>query len=116
MKPSKSVIYKDEQKQKQNTLIDILKLHSSPLNVDIKTITPQELDKTEKQKAILDLLPTIKEYFAIKNRALIYPNETKRPHLAIIKVLLKEYYQIVGKYVNEHGIKNTRYIFYPIVS
>lgn len=116
MKPSKSAIYKDEQKQIRNTLIDILKLHNSPLNVDVKTITLQELDKTEKQKAILDLLPTIKEYFAIKNRALVYPNETKRPHLEIIKLLLKEYYQIVGKYVNEHGIKTTGYFFYPIVS
>lgn len=116
MKQPKSAVFKAEQDQLRKDLLEILNLHTYPLNADVKTITLHELDKVEKQEAVMNLLPSIKKYFTITNKALIYPNETKRPHLTIVRFLLKENYQIVGKYVEESGLKTTRYYFYPLKS
>lgn len=111
---AKSVQFKAEQEQLRQELLSILNLQVCSFNESAKTITLREIDQDERKQAIMELLPKVRQYFTVTNKALIYRNDTKRPHLTIVRFLLKDSHQIVNKYVEEKGVKTIRYFFYHI--
>ena len=92
----KSELYKTEQLQLCDKIIEILQLDDS------RSTTLYELDTNkDKQKKILDLIPDIRKYFSF---TLIIgasePEKVKRPYLSIIKGITKLKYEMVhGDYV-----------------
>tara|TARA_B100000315_G_C14099220_1_gene372922 strand:+ start:83 stop:424 length:342 start_codon:yes stop_codon:yes gene_type:complete len=89
----KSELYKKEQNDIVNELIDILSLN------DTDTLTLYELDNDEeKQNEIMSLIPKIRKYYSFNNiRGVGEPEKIKRPWLSIIKQLLKKKYKITRK-------------------
>jgi hypothetical protein len=110
---NKSDLYKQEQLNLANQIIDILKL------IDNK-ITLYELDNSpEKTNKILSLLPDLRKYFTFRNMCGIEnPENMKRPWLSIIKHVTKILYNIETKdkmiTINKHPIRTRIYIFTKI--
>ena len=106
----KSELYKKEQVELLNKIINILKL------VDNR-ITLHELDNSpEKTNEILLLLPELRKYFTFRNVCGIEkPDNMKRPWLSIIKHVTKVSYNIEMKdkmvTIDKHPIKTRIYIF-----
>jgi hypothetical protein len=107
----KSELYKTEQLQLCDKIIEILQLDDS------RSTTLYELDTNkDKQKKILDLIPDIRKYFSF---TLIIgaskPEKVKRPYLSIIKGITKLKYEMVhGDYVlkkDDERIRTKRYVF-----
>lgn len=88
----KSELYKKEQLEIIDQIISILDMKDN-------TITLYELDNNlDKTKKILDLIPTIRKYYAFNNiKAVGEPERIKRPWLSIIKQLCKVKYKISRK-------------------
>ena len=107
----KSILYKKEQDEILQKIINILDLD------DENSITLHELDTNKKkQKLILDLIPTIRKYFSYKNVVgIANPTECKRPYYSIIKFIMKPHYHIYNSdsriMVNNIKIRTTKYIF-----
>tara|TARA_B100001167_G_C16610278_1_gene230006 strand:- start:76 stop:435 length:360 start_codon:yes stop_codon:yes gene_type:complete len=107
----KSVLYKKEQDEILQKIINILDLD------DENSITLHELDTNkEKQKLILDLIPTIRKYFSYAcMKGVREPEKVKRPCLSIIKHITKKKYHIYNSdsriMVNNIKIRTTKYIF-----
>ena len=91
----KKELYKKEQGKIIDKIIDIIGLD------DENSVTLYELDNNEeKQKKIMDLIPEIRKYFSYSYvRALMYPDETKRVYLSIIRQLTKQKYKMFSKEV-----------------
>jgi len=107
----KSELYKTEQLQLCDKIIEILQLDDS------RSTTLHELDTNkDKQKKILDLIPDIRKYFSF---TLIIgasePEKVKRPWLSIIRCITKLKYEMVhGDYVlkkDDEKIRTKRYVF-----
>jgi len=107
----KSELYKTEQLQLCDKIIEILQLDDS------RSTTLYELDTNKKkQKKILDLIPDIRKYFSF---TLIIgasePEKVKRPWLSIIRCITKLKYEMVhGDYVlkkDNEKIRTKRYVF-----
>lgn len=94
----KSDLYPCEQGQVRRKILDII-----ALNTD-NTITLYELDNDpEKQKAIMDLIPEILKWFAVRDSdSARYPEKFDRPWLSLIRFILKPKYNIISK---DHRIK-----------
>ena len=107
----KSVLYKKEQDKIIDEIINILELDHE------NSITLHELDTNkEKQKLILDLIPTIRKYFSYKNVVgIATPTQCKRPYYSIIKFITKPKYNIYNSdsriMVNNIKNRTTKYIF-----
>jgi glycerol dehydrogenase-like iron-containing ADH family enzyme len=88
----KSLLYEKEQTEIINEIISILDMEGN-------TITLYELDNdSDKTQKIVDLIPTIRKYYAFNNiKAVAEPEKIKRPWLSIIKQLCKEKYTISRK-------------------
>lgn len=114
MKPPKSEKFKEQQCAIKQQLLDILKLEDATFNPEVKTKTLYEIDQEDTKQKILDLIPQVKEYFTIRNVSLIYTDDTKRPHLTVIKEVLKKDYKVQSTFVQEGNIKTRRYNFYPL--
>lgn len=114
MKPPKAEKFKEQQQAIKQQLMDILKLEDATFNPEVKTKTLFEIDQEETKQKILDLIPQVKEYFTIRNVSLIYAEDTKRPHLTVIKEVLKKDYKVQSTFVQEGSIKTRRYNFYPL--
>ena len=110
----KSEKFKEEQEQLKKDLLSIIQLKDAPFNSEIKTITLNELDQIETKQRVLDLLPRLKQFFAVKNKVFYYPEDVKRLHLSIIKEVLKTEYKITSTFVRDGSIKTRRYHFYPV--
>lgn len=89
----KSILYKKEQDEILDKLINILGLD------DNNSTILYELDNDEnKQKQILDLLPDIRKYYSLSNtKGIAYPETLKRPWLSIIRVIIKPKYKLISK-------------------
>ena len=111
---AKSETFKEEQQQIKNALLNIIDLQDADFNPEVKTTTLYELDKDDKKKKIIELIPQIRKYFAVSNKAFFYPEESKRLHMTVIRELLKHDFKIQSTFVWEGGIKTRRYSFYPI--
>ena len=94
----KSELYKKEQEEICNKIIEILDLPET------NTITLYELDNDkEKQEKIIELIPDIRKYFSFNSiKAVGEPHRIKRPWLSIIKQITKLKYTITTK---DHRIK-----------
>lgn len=90
---TKKEVYKKEQNEIIDKIIDILSLNET------NTITLYELDNDiEKQNELLSLIPIIRKYFSYNNiKAVGEPYRIKRPWLSIIKQLTKEKYKITSE-------------------
>lgn len=114
---SKSVAYKAEQQKVLLDLIQILELQTRT------TYTLLELDNDPMiQEQIMELIPRIKNYFNCNNiKSASHPEKIKRPWLSIIKIMLKDRYQIVIEDIHikqEAGnfIHSKKYTFRPLRS
>ena len=107
----KSELYKNEQLQICDTIIDILQLDNT------KSTTLYELDNNkDKQKRILDLIPDIRKYFSFTSIiGASEPEKTKRPWLSIIRNITKLKYDMIhGDFVlkkNDEKIRTKKYVF-----
>jgi hypothetical protein len=95
---AKSELYKKEQEEFSNKIIEILDLPKTNI------ITLYELDNDkEKQEKIIELIPYIRKYFSFNSiKAVGEPHRIKRPWLSIIKQITKLKYTITAK---DHRIK-----------
>jgi hypothetical protein len=107
----KSELYKKEQEEIADKIIDILELDED------NQITLHELDNDkDKQKKILDMIPNMRKYFAFnKVKAIAEPKKSKRPWLAIIRQLTKLKYKMERKdhriYTDNKTIRTIIYTF-----
>jgi hypothetical protein len=111
---AKSETFKDEQDQIKKKLINMLPLKDADFNPEVKTITLYELDQEDMKNSLIALIPEIRKYFAVTNKAFFYPEESKRLHMTVLRELLKNDYKIQSTFVWEGGIKTRRYHFYPV--
>ena len=98
----KSELYKVEQEEIVDEIINILSLEST------NKITLYELDQNiEKQTKIMELIPKIRKYYSFNNiKAVGEPYKIKRPWLSIIKQLTKSRYKITSKDFRYKSKKN----------
>jgi hypothetical protein len=107
----KSELYKNEQLEIMNKIINILELD------DNNSITLYELDNDiEKQEKILEILPEIKKYFKCKCvKSLIAPEKVKRIYLSLIRYITKLEYNMIGVQFliqkDKSKIRTVKYIF-----
>ena len=89
----KTELYEKEQHQIIDTIINILDLQNK------NSYTLYELDNNiDIQIRIMNLIPTIRTFFAFNNlKAIGEPERFKRPYLSIIKNLIKNKYSITSK-------------------
>ena len=100
----KSELYKKEQDEIVNKIINILDLENK------NTYTLYELDKNEEiQKQIMELIPEIRKWFSFNNmKAVGEPSKIKRPWLSIIKHLIKSKYNMIS--LDYHFTENGKHI------
>jgi hypothetical protein len=107
----KNELYKKEQNEILDKIIDILKLDKDGC------IILHEIDQDKnKQKKIMELIPDIRKYFSF---TLIYgatkPDKAKRPYLSIIKSITKTRFKIMScdhRYKKDGEIIRTKkYVF-----
>jgi hypothetical protein len=100
----KSELYKKEQEEIVDKIIEILDLENK------KSYTLYELDKNEEiQEKIMELIPEIRKWFSFNNmKAVGEPEKRKRPWLSIIKNLIKTKYNMVS--LDHHFTENIKYI------
>jgi len=109
----KSELYKTEQLQLCDKIIEILQLD------DDNSFLLKDLDNNiDKQKQILDLIPEIRKYFSFSSIiGASEPKKTKRPYMSIIRQICKIKYNVVPKnYMlrreNEKEVKTMKYFFF----
>lgn len=109
----KSELYKKEQEDIMNKIINILELD------DDHSTTLYEMDNNlEMQNKITTLIPDIKKYFSSSYiDGIKAPSRIKRPYLSIIKHIVKLKYNIYNSdcriIVDGKKIRTTRYVFIP---
>ena len=108
----KSELYKKEQEQITDKIIQILNLDSD------NGIILCELDNDkDKQNKILDLIPEIRKYFSFTSSiGASEPNKSKRPYLSIIRQFTKNKYNMLScdyriKNDDKSEIRTKKYIF-----
>jgi len=100
----KSELYKKEQEEIVDKIIEILNLENE------KSYTLYELDNNEEiQKQIMELIPEIRKWYSFNGmKAVGDPERIKRPWLSIIKHLIKSKYNMVS--LDHHFTDNKKYI------
>lgn len=107
----KKDLYKNEQTEIIDKIINIIKLDNN------NSFILYEFDNDmEKQEKIYELTAEIKLYFRVGSvKSLIYPEKMKRVYLSIIKLVLKDGYNIFSKdykmIKNEIVIRTKKYFF-----
>ena len=108
----KSILYKKEQKELIDKIINILELD------DDNSIILYNLDNDqEKQNKILALIPEIRKYYSFSTIiGASDPTKAKRPYLSIIRQLTKSKYNMKSydyriKQNNKEDIRTKKYIF-----
>lgn len=108
----KSILYKEEQEELINEIINILELD------DENSIILYDLDNDEiKQGKILELMPRIRKYYSFSTIiGASYPTKAKRPYLSIIRQLTKSKYKLNSydyriKQNGKEYIRTKKYIF-----
>ena len=108
----KSILYKKEQDEIINKIIDILVLDNN------NSIILYELDNDKsKQDKILELIPNIRKYFSFTSViGASEPDKAKRPYLSIIRQLTKSKYNMLScdyriKEEGKEDIRTKKYLF-----
>ena len=108
----KSILYKKEQDELVDKIINILELD----NLNSIILYNLDNDKT-KQDKILQLIPEIRKYYSFSTIiGASEPNKAKRAYLSIIKQITKSKYKINSydyriKQENKEDIRTIKYIF-----
>lgn len=100
----KSELYKDEQNEICDKLIDILELD------DDNSITLYQLDNDKnKQQKILDLIPDIRKYFSFGTICgASEPTKVQRPWMSIVRHISKVKYKMISVNYYQRIDKNSR--------
>jgi hypothetical protein len=108
----KSILYKKEQDELLNKIINILELDNE------NSIILYNLDNDKiKQDKILKLIPEIRKYYRFSTIiGASEPTKTKRPYLSIIRQLTKSKYKLNSydyriKQDGKDDIRTKKYIF-----
>jgi hypothetical protein len=108
----KSLLYKQEQEEIINKIINILELDND------NSIILYNLDNDHnKQNKILELIPEIRKYYSFSTIiGASEPDKAKRPYLSIIKQITKSKYKINSydyriKQDDKEDIRTKKYIF-----
>jgi len=108
----KSLLYKQEQDELINKIIDILELDNE------NSIILYNLDNDQNKKnKILELIPEIRKYYSFSTIIGAFePTKAKRPYLSIIKQITKSKYKINSydyriKQDDKEDIRTKKYIF-----
>jgi len=108
----KSLLYKQEQDEIINKIIDILELDNE------NSIILYNLDNDkDKQNKILELIQEIRKYYSFSTIiGASEPTKAKRPYLSIIKQITKSKYKINSydyriKQEDKEDIRTKKYIF-----
>jgi hypothetical protein len=108
----KSLLYKQEQEEIINKIINILELDND------NSIILYNLDNDHnKQNKILELIPEIRKYYSFSTIiGASEPDKAKRPYLSIIKQITKSKYKINSydyriKQDDREDIRTKKYIF-----
>jgi len=108
----KSLLYKQEQEEIINKIINILALDND------NSIILYNLDNDQdKQNKILELIPEIRKYYSFSTIiGASEPDKAKRPYLSIIKQITKSKYKINSydyriKQDDKEDIRTKKYIF-----
>jgi hypothetical protein len=108
----KSLLYKQEQENIINKIINTLELD------DGNSIILYNIDNDQdKQNKILELIPEIRKYYSFSTIiGASEPDKAKRPYLSIIKQITKSKYKINSydyriKQENKEDIRTKKYIF-----
>ena len=108
----KSILYKSEQEQLLNQIINILELDNN------NSIILYNLDNNKnKQNKILELIPEIRKYYSFSTIiGASQPLNSKRPYLSIIRQLTKSKYKLKSydyriKQKETKDIRTKKYIF-----
>ena len=108
----KSLLYKQEQDELVNKIIDILELDNE------NSIILYNLDNDQnKQNKILELIPEIRKYYSFSTIiGASEPTKAKRPYLSIIKQITKSKYKLNSydyriKQEDKEDIRTKKYIF-----
>ena len=108
----KSILYKKEQDELLNKIINILDLDNE------NSIILYNLDNDKiKQDKILKLIPEIRKYYSFSTIiGASEPKKTKRPYLSIIRQLTKSKYKLNSydyriKQDGKDDIRTKKYIF-----
>ena len=108
----KSLLYKQEQEEIINKIINILALDND------NSIILYNLDNDQdKQNKILELIPEIRKYYSFSTIiGASEPDKAKRPYLSIIKQITKSKYKINSydyriKQDDREDIRTKKYIF-----
>lgn len=109
----KSKLYKKEQEDICDKVIDILELD------DKNSFILRNLDNDKiKQQKILDLIPDIRKYFAFGHiKGVSEPKNTLRPYMSIIRQICKIKYNVIPtnymmRISKEKEVKTMKYFFY----
>lgn len=108
----KSILYKNEQDDLINQIINILDLDND------NSIILYNLDNDfNKQNKILNLIPNIRKYYSFSTIiGASEPTKAKRPYLSIIRQLTKHKYKLYSfdyriKQNNKNDIRTKKYFF-----
>ena len=107
----KSILYRQEQEEIIEKIIDILQLD------DNSSITLYDLDTDkDKQDKIMNMIPDIRKFFSFSTIiGASEPHRAKRPYLSIIKQICKKNYDISVQdcrlKANGKDIRSKRYVF-----
>lgn len=108
----KTELYKEEQDEIINKLIEILELDTN------NSIVLYDLDNDkEKQDKISKLIPEIRKYFSFSSIiGASEPDKVKRPYLSIIRQITKSKYNMMScdyriKKEGQKDIRTKKYIF-----
>ena len=108
----KSLLYKQEQDELVNKIINILELDNQ------NSIILYNLDNDQNKKnKILELIPEIRKYYSFSTIiGASEPTKAKRPYLSIIKQITKSKYKINSydyriKQEDKEDIRTKKYIF-----
>jgi hypothetical protein len=108
----KSLLYKQEQDELVNKIINILELDND------NSIILYNLDNDQNKKnKILELIPEIRKYYSFSTIiGASEPDKAKRPYLSIIKQITKSKYKINSydyriKQEDKEDIRTKKYIF-----
>ena len=107
----KSILYKKEQDELVNKIINILELDK------MNSIILFNIDTDKKKDKILELIPEIRKYYSFSTIiGASEPTKAKRPYLSIIRQLTKSKYKLNSydyriKQDSKEDIRTKKYIF-----
>lgn len=102
----KSELYKPEQEKLASKVMDILALDET------NSFVLDDLDNDkEKISKLIKLVPEIRKYFKFGYmNAVVDPEKTVRPHICIIRSVLRDFYNIKYSRIQKNLVRSYKYV------